>query len=211
MADMDSCEILPPHVSAMLLPLRALIEVAVDSRPMPQIELAVGEDGDSAGAAHHGAAERGRRADCCEPSPMRITIQFWLQPQGPETADAVLSARCRLHYTAAGIRRPHAVQADRLHPGEPPDQPRAGVRRACALQAEPGDRVADLFCGLGNFTLPLATRRREVVGIEGSTTLTERALDNARPTASKTCRSRPEPVRSHAPRTWSRWANSTAC
>jgi 23S rRNA (uracil1939-C5)-methyltransferase len=40
--------------------------------------------------------------------------------------------------------------------------------------------VADLFCGLGNFTLPLATRAREVVGIEGSTTLTSRALDNAR-------------------------------
>jgi 23S rRNA (uracil1939-C5)-methyltransferase len=40
--------------------------------------------------------------------------------------------------------------------------------------------VADLFCGLGNFTLPLATQAREVVGIEGSTALTTRALENAR-------------------------------
>jgi len=40
--------------------------------------------------------------------------------------------------------------------------------------------VADLFCGLGNFTLPLATQAREVVGIEGSTALTERALANAK-------------------------------
>jgi 23S rRNA (uracil1939-C5)-methyltransferase len=45
---------------------------------------------------------------------------------------------------------------------------------------QPGDRVADLFCGLGNFTLPLATQAREVVGIEGSTALTARALENAR-------------------------------
>jgi 23S rRNA (uracil1939-C5)-methyltransferase len=40
--------------------------------------------------------------------------------------------------------------------------------------------VADLFCGLGNFTLPLATQAREVVGIEGSSTLTTRALENAK-------------------------------
>jgi 23S rRNA (uracil1939-C5)-methyltransferase len=48
------------------------------------------------------------------------------------------------------------------------------------LDAQAGERVVDLFCGLGNFTLPIATQVREVVGIEGSITLTERALDNAR-------------------------------
>src|SRR5690606_15839779 len=48
------------------------------------------------------------------------------------------------------------------------------------LEAGPQDRVADLFCGLGNFTLPLATRCREVVGVEGSATLTDRALQAAR-------------------------------
>jgi 23S rRNA (uracil1939-C5)-methyltransferase len=48
------------------------------------------------------------------------------------------------------------------------------------LEAQPQERVADLFCGLGNFTLPLATQASEVVGIEGSTALTERATENAR-------------------------------
>ena len=48
------------------------------------------------------------------------------------------------------------------------------------LDVQPDERVADLFCGLGNFTLPLATQAREVVGIEGSTALTTRALENAR-------------------------------
>jgi 23S rRNA (uracil1939-C5)-methyltransferase len=48
------------------------------------------------------------------------------------------------------------------------------------LDIQPGERVADLFCGIGNFTLPMATRAREVVGIEGSATLTGRALENAR-------------------------------
>ena len=45
------------------------------------------------------------------------------------------------------------------------------------IEAE--DRVADLFCGLGNFTLPIATLAREVVGVEGSSILTERAQKNA--------------------------------
>jgi 23S rRNA (uracil1939-C5)-methyltransferase len=47
------------------------------------------------------------------------------------------------------------------------------------LDPQSGERVADFFCGLGNFTLPLATMAKEVVGIEGSTALTERALSNA--------------------------------
>jgi 23S rRNA (uracil1939-C5)-methyltransferase len=48
------------------------------------------------------------------------------------------------------------------------------------LDVQPDERIADLFCGLGNFTLPIATQAREVVGIEGGTALTERALENAR-------------------------------
>jgi 23S rRNA (uracil1939-C5)-methyltransferase len=53
---------------------------------------------------------------------------------------------------------------------------RALVSRGLTLlEPQPNDRIVDMFCGLGNFTLPLATRCREVVGVEGSETLTLRA------------------------------------
>ena len=48
------------------------------------------------------------------------------------------------------------------------------------LQPLPGERIADLFCGLGNFSLPIAAVGAQVIGIEGSPALTERASQNAR-------------------------------
>jgi 23S rRNA (uracil1939-C5)-methyltransferase len=55
------------------------------------------------------------------------------------------------------------------------------VARALALlDPGPGDRVLDLFCGLGNFTLPVARHAGQVVGVEGDDGLVSRARDNAR-------------------------------
>jgi 23S rRNA (uracil1939-C5)-methyltransferase len=57
---------------------------------------------------------------------------------------------------------------------------RALVRRAMGLlEARKGERIADLFCGLGNFTLPIARAGAQVIGIEGSAGLVRRARDNA--------------------------------
>ena len=76
-----------------------------------------------------------------------------------------------------------------IHGGEttrgserPPRLPgRVLVRRALALlDPQPGEHIADFFCGLGNFTLPIARRGASVVGVEGSASLVQRAEDNAR-------------------------------
>ena len=105
-------------------------------------------------------------------------VQFWLQPKGPDTVTPFYPLDVSLDYTLPefGIRMPFA---DRFHAGQPSDQPRAGGPRAAPAPSR-DDRVLDLFCGIGNFTLPLARLSREVMGIEGSDTLTTRALANAR-------------------------------
>jgi 23S rRNA (uracil1939-C5)-methyltransferase len=178
-ADMKTCEILPPHMSAMLVPLRGLIESLSIIEQMPQIEVAVGQDVTAlvlrilAPLTTEDETKLKAFAD-------EYKVQWWLQTKGPETVQCYYPTDAELHYTLPefGIKMPF----------KPTDFTQVNhqinrvlVTRALRLlDVQPNDRVADLFCGLGNFTLPLATQAREVVGIEGSTVLTERALENAR-------------------------------
>src|SRR5690606_19015765 len=117
-------------------------------------------------------------------------VVWWLQPGGPDTAAPLETTamaagtqdgrtRCDLAYDLPrfGLRmsfRPtDFIQANTA-------ANRALVSRALdLLGAGPGDRVMDLFCGLGNFTLPIATQAGSVLGIEGNATLLERARQTA--------------------------------
>lgn len=183
-AEMKTCEILPPNVSAMLVPLGELVAALSIRDQVPQIELAVGEGDDGAKItvmvlrimAALSRADEGLLKAFAD----QYGIEWWLQTKGPDTAAPYYPAHSQLQYTLPefGIRMPF----------KPTDFTQVNhqinrvlVSRALRLlDVQPQDRVADLFCGLGNFTLPLATQAREVVGIEGSTALTERALENAR-------------------------------
>lgn len=178
-ADMKTCEILPPHVSAMLVPLRHLVASLSIFDQMPQIELAVGEDVTALVLrimAPLAVEDREKLKVFAD----EYHVQWWLQPKGPDTAYPFYPTDVQLHYLLPefGVRMPF----------KPTDftQVNHHINRVLVakalrlLDAQPGERIADLFCGLGNFTLPLATQAREVVGIEGSTALTDRALENAR-------------------------------
>lgn len=177
-ADMDSCEVLPRRISDMLVPLRRLVESLSIRERLPQIELAIGADV---------TALVLRILEPLTPADEDIlrtfadanAVQFWLQTKGPDTAVPFYPLEPELHYTLPEyqIRMPF----------KPTDFTQVNhqinrvlVHRALRLLApESTERVLDLFCGLGNFTLPLARRAGTVMGIEGSTALTERALANA--------------------------------
>ena len=177
-ADMDSCEVLPPLLSA-LLPKLALLVQSMDQRDrVPQIEVAVG-DGALALVLRH--LEPLTQLDQARLGEFAAEhgVQWWLQPQGPATVHPLNPQDSELSY-----RLPEFGICMRFRPTDftqvNHQTNTALVGRAIRLLApQPDERVIDWFCGLGNFTLPIATRAREVLGIEGSEALVARSRENA--------------------------------
>ncbi|MBI5784103.1 MAG: 23S rRNA (uracil(1939)-C(5))-methyltransferase RlmD [Rhodocyclales bacterium] len=178
-AVMDSCAVLPPAVSDLIEPLKALIGGMSRPDRLPQIEVAIGDDqcvlvlrnlepltDDDEGRLRRFADEH------------RIT--WFLQPGGPDTAALFHPPGAPpLQYSL-----PDFGVALRFRPTDFTQVNhginRMLVRRAMGLlKPAPGERIGDLFCGLGNFTLPIAALGATVVGVEGAKALVERARANA--------------------------------
>jgi 23S rRNA (uracil1939-C5)-methyltransferase len=182
-ADTTSCEVLPPNVSAMIPELREMFTSMKLRERIPQIELAVGE-AVTVLVLRHLEALPAEDAEKLRAFADRHGIQWWLQPKGPDTAHPFYP----LDSPALDYRLPEFGLSLRFGPTEF-TQVNAGVNRVLVKRAvdlldpQPGERVGDLFCGLGNFTLALATRGADVVGIEGAPSLIERARQNARDNA----------------------------
>ncbi len=178
-ADMQSCLVLPPHVSALLVPLRTLIGGLSRPDRIPQIEVSIGDESTVFNLRHMEALTPSD-LDSLRDFGVRHGIDWWLQSKGPETAHPLDPARAdALAYAlpAYGLRM-HYRPADFTQVNPYINQ--ALVARALGLlEVQPDDRVADLFCGLGNFSLPLATQGRAVVGVEGSAALVARAREDA--------------------------------
>ncbi len=181
-ADMQVCPVLPAQVSAMLMPLRALIGSMDQRDRLPQIELAMGERTDGLVIAlvlRHLEPLTVADQDRLRCFATEHGVQWWLQPKGPDTVHLLDAGGTELAYSLPefGITMPfkptdftqvnHAINT-------------VLVGRALRMLAlAPQERVIDWFCGLGNFTLPIATLAREVLGIEGSETLVQRSRENA--------------------------------
>jgi 23S rRNA (uracil1939-C5)-methyltransferase len=190
-ADMTACEILPKHVSDLLPEMRKLVMGLSIVDRMPQIEIAVGEpedpNSDEPKKTKPVTALVFRNLLPLTPADEQLLRDFadqhqvwvWLQPKGIETVAPFYPLTGKLCY-----RLP---EFEIEMPFKPADftqvnhmMNRALVSRAIRLlDIQASDRVLDLFCGIGNFTLPLARRARAVLGIEGLETLTTRAKANA--------------------------------
>jgi 23S rRNA (uracil1939-C5)-methyltransferase len=178
-ADMSSCEVVPPRIALLLVPLRELVGSLSIKRDVPQIELAVGDHVDV-------LVLRVLRAPSAEDETLLRSfadanrVQLWLQPKGPSSAfpfhpmDAP-ALNYRLDESGVEIRFRPTDFTQVNHAINP-----VLVRRALALLApQPGEGIGDLFCGLGNFALPIARSGATVTGVEGSVELLARAAINA--------------------------------
>ncbi len=181
-ADLVACPVLVPPVDRLLRPLASLIESLSLRERIPQVEVA---------ASDERVALVLRVLDPPTMQDREIMTAFeaahgvdlWLQPKGPETAVPLTEGTPLPAYTLPefGLRLAFfPTQFTQINPAIN----RAMVRRAVDLLGlEPGHKVLDLFCGLGNFTLPMATRAAEVFGVEGEAGLVARAESNARANA----------------------------
>jgi 23S rRNA (uracil1939-C5)-methyltransferase len=178
-ADMHSCAVLPPRVSAMLMPLRAMVTAMQARERLPQIELAAG-DNVVALVLRHLEPLSSADQQCLRAFATEHGVQWWLQPKGPETVhrlDDVDGEELAYELPEFGITMPfRPTDFTQVNP----HVNAVLVGRALRLlDVQAHERVIDWFCGLGNFTLPLACRAHEVVGIEGSDVLVQRAAANA--------------------------------
>ena len=178
-ADMQVCPILPPRVSAMLMPLRGLIESLQARETCPQIELACGDEVTALVLRHLEPLSEGDRHKLRDFASAH-GVQWWLQPKGPDTVhlldDGPQSVQLAYGLPDFGITMPFKpTDFTQVNPFIN----RVLVSRALRLLgAQKTDRVIDWFCGLGNFTLPIATQAGEVLGIEGSEALVQRSMQN---------------------------------
>jgi len=178
--DMDSCAVLPPAVSGLIAPLRELVSRLHLAARLPQIEVAVGD-------VHVVLSLRVldppdvHDLDLLREFEHTHQVEIQLQTKGPDTLQPLRPETSRpLEY-----RLPEFDLTLRFAPSEF-TQINRGVnerlvgRAVRMLQPLAGARVADLFCGLGNFTLALARAGAHVIGLEGSAELVERGRANAR-------------------------------
>lgn len=179
LADLARCEVLHPSVGERLTELAALIRALDAFERIPQIEVAIG---DAATALVFRNLDELNAGDTAKLKGFGEShdMQIYVQPGGPETVyplwpeDVKLSYRLPEFGVELFFRPTDFTQVNA-------EMNRSMVSRAIELlDPQPHERVLDLFCGLGNFTLPLARRAAEVVGVEGDAALIDRARDNAR-------------------------------
>lgn len=176
-ADMQVCRVLPPHVSNLLMPLRELIYGMGARETCPQIELACGDDV-TALVLRHLEPLTEDDLSRLRAFGQQHDVQWWLQPKGPDTVRLLDEGGPQLSY-----RLPEFCITMPFKPTDftqvNPHINRVLVARALRLlDAQKSERVIDWFCGLGNFTLPIATGAGEVLGIEGSEALVVRSREN---------------------------------
>lgn len=174
LADLTRCEILYPTIGEHLTDFQNLMS-SLDAREViPQIEIAVGDNA-TALVIRHLEALSASDKEKLQHFAREFNYQLYLQPKGPETIHCIYPENPSLYYEHPAFNtRVHFTPLDFFQVNQSLN--RKMVARALELLAPQADEtVLDLFCGLGNFTLPLARHAQQVIGVEGDAAMVQRA------------------------------------
>ncbi|MDX1381157.1 MAG: methyltransferase domain-containing protein, partial [Xanthomonadales bacterium] len=178
-ADLDHCPVLDPRVGQQLAALAEMLGGLSVAAEIPQVEVACGDDA-AALVIRHLAPMTDADLDRLRTFQAESGLRVLLQPGAEDSVHAFDDGPLELQY-----RLPEHGVAFTFLPTDfvqvNPAINQVLVTRALdLLDPGPDERVLDLFCGIGNFSLPLARRAGSVTGLEGDAALVERARGNAR-------------------------------
>lgn len=177
-ADLGQCHTVIPQIGMKIQALAALVDGLQAREQIPQIEFIAGDDAIALTVRHLAPLDEADRAALAAFG-REHGFSIFLQPKGPDSVHPLDGQAPALSFRLPQWEVELAF--------EPLDfiQVNAGLNQKMIaralelLDAQAGERVLDLFCGLGNFTLPLARTVAEVVGVEGDAGLVARARANA--------------------------------
>ena len=183
LADLKQCEVLHPSVGMKLEALQALIADMDAREKIPQVEVAIGDNKTTLIFRHLEALSE-HDTQLLRTFAEQEKFRVCLQSGGPDTvtllADGSDQPESELYY-----EHPHFDTRVTFGPQDFIQVNTAINRQMVAravelLELDEQDTVLDLFCGLGNFTLPIARTTRQVTGVEGDFAMVERAKRIAR-------------------------------
>lgn len=181
LADIEECEVLHPSIGKHLASLRKLVHSLSQYDQIPQIEVAVSDEVTALIIRHMAALTEKDLEILCQYGEENH-LHLYLQPS---SADSVHKIWPKDNNDLLSYFLPDYQLEMRFHPldftqvnGEINREMIASALKLLNLQSS--DTVLDLFCGLGNFTLPIARFAKKVIGVEGSPQMVNRATENAK-------------------------------
>ena len=187
-ADMNSCEVLVPEVSALIAPLQSMIfELSIRDK-LPQIELAVGENSNNTREGAKVIVLILRIMDALTESDETLLktfadthqVQIWTQSKGPDTIKPFWPLNGeQLQYSLPEFDLTYPFKPNEFTQVNPQINQQMVHSAMQLLAPKAGEKIADFFCGIGNFTLPIARSGASILGLEGLSNLVDRANESA--------------------------------
>lgn len=178
-ADIKHCEVLHPDVGHKIADLQALIEKLSIKDQIPQIEVAVSDNG-IALVMRHLAPFTEDDIEQLKAFEQKHNFKFYLQPAGYETVHRLDETdKSELFYRLEDHNLDIYFQPIDFTQINVEINQRMINLALELLEVDENDEILDLFCGVGNFTLPIARKAKSVVGVEGDEGLVQRAKYNA--------------------------------